>query len=710
MDPVRQRAALAAFLIALVAGLVAASPALDVVSGLSIDFLTALRWRAFGNAYASVSSPAVVVALDEETFHTPPFEGTPSVTWTHEIGQVLTAVIDGGAKVVGFDIVFPTSIEQSAVAFGNETLGARVHGFDRDYLRALALGARAGKVVLGQTQHQDQPLLPSPGQRAAVGFESNVRPLNVHNDPDDVIRRVPLSFVVDDQPVASMAAELVARATDGMAAPAKPADSGAVPNMITLNFAGGADDIPTFSLADLRACAEKGDKDFFHRHFDGKVVLIGTVLDVEDRKVTSKRYATAPEGASAVRCVLPAPAAGQKFTRDSIAGVYIHATAVNNLLRGDALTEVGRSGTGIISFALAALTATAALALGPAAAALAAFGIAAAWTAGATVAFRDALALPLVQPLLAGLAALSTTIGYRFVVADRNKRLLRQNFAFYLAPAVIEKMMASNKPPALGGEVRNVTVYFSDIADFSSFSEKIKPGELVAAMNEYLSAMTDIIEAHGGFVDKYIGDAIVAVFGAPLDDLDHAANGVRAAQRCAARLGELERVAATFQGRTVRQRIGLNSGEALVGNIGSRRRFNYTAMGDTVNLASRLEGANKFFATTIIASETTMALTGAAFVWRELDTIRVKGRATAVRIYEPLAAADAVTPEQLSRGKAYAEGLARFRARDFTGAAEHFARAADADPPSALFLARVRELARRPPGPDWEPVNALEEK
>jgi class 3 adenylate cyclase len=657
-----------------------------------------------------VSSPAVVVALDEETFHTPPFEGTPSVTWTHEIGQVLTAVIDGGAKVVGFDIVFPTSIEQSAVAFGNETLGARVHGFDRDYLRALALGARAGKVVLGQTQHQDQPLLPSPGQRAAVGFESNIRPLNVHNDPDDVIRRVPLSFVVDGQPVASMAVELVARATDGMAAPAKHAGSDVVPNMITLNFAGGADDIPTFSLADLRACAEKGDKDFFRRHFDGKVVLIGTVLDVEDRKVTSKRYATAPEGASAVRCVLPSPAAGQKFTRDSIAGVYIHATAVNNLLRGDALTEVGRSGTGIISFALAALTATAALALGPAAAALAAFGIAVAWTAGATVAFRDALALPLVQPLLAGLAALSTTIGYRFVVADRNKRLLRQNFAFYLAPAVIEKMMASNKPPALGGEVRNVTVYFSDIADFSSFSEKIKPGELVAAMNEYLSAMTDIIEAHGGFVDKYIGDAIVAVFGAPLDDLDHAANGVRAAQRCAARLGELERVAATFQGRTVRQRIGLNSGEALVGNIGSRRRFNYTAMGDTVNLASRLEGANKFFATTIIASETTMALTGAAFVWRELDTIRVKGRTTAVRIYEPLAAADAVTPEQQSCRKVYAEGLARFRARDFTGAAEHFARAADADPPSALFLARVRELARRPPGPDWEPVNALEEK
>ena len=710
MDPARLRAALAGVLIALVAGLVAASPALDAVRGLSLDFLTALRWHAFGNAFAPTASQAVVVALDEETFRTPPFDGTPSVTWTHEIGQVLTAVIDGGAKVVGFDIVFPTSIEQSAAPFGDETLGARVHGFDRDFLRALALGARAGKVVLGETQHQDQPLLPSPGQRAAVGFGRNIRPLNVSNDSDDVIRRVPLTFVVDGEPVPSMAAELVARATAGTVAPAKRNDTGLVPNTITLNFAGGADDIPTFSFADLHACAENGDKDFFHRQFDGKIVLIGTVLDVEDRKVTSKRFATAPETAPTIRCALPVPAAGQTFARDAIAGVYIHATAVNNLLRGDALTEVGRGGTGIISFALAAVTAAAALTLGPAAAALAFLGVAAAWTLGATVAFREALALPLIQPLLAALAALGTTIGYRFVVADRNKRLLRQSFAFYLAPAVIEKMIASNKPPALVGEMRNVTVYFSDIAGFSAFSEKIAPDELVAAMNAYFSAMTDIIEAHGGFVDKYIGDAIVAVFGAPLDDVDHATNAVRAALRCAARLDELDASAAAFHGHTLRQRIGLNSGEALVGNIGSRRRFNYTVMGDMVNLASRLEGANKFFATTVIASQTTMALTGTAFVWRELDTIRVKGRGGAIRIYEPLAETGEAAPERLACANIYAEGLALFRRHDFAGAAETFARCADADPPSALFLKRAGELARRPPGADWEPVNALEEK
>jgi class 3 adenylate cyclase len=182
--------------------------------------------------------------------------------------------------------------------------------------------------------------------------------------------------------------------------------------------------------------------------------------------------------------------------------------------------------------------------------------------------------------------------------------------------------------------------------------------------------MTDLIEAHGGFVDKYFGDAIVAVFGAPLDDPHHATNAVRAALRCAAALGTLDRVTAAL-GAAVRQRIGLNSGAALVGNIGSRRRFNYTVMGDVVNLASRLEGANKLYGTTVLASHTT---------------------------------------DVLARAHAYAEGLTRYRARDFAAAAEQFARVAAEDPPSALLLARVRELAREPPGPQWEPVTAQEEK
>jgi serine phosphatase RsbU (regulator of sigma subunit)/CHASE2 domain-containing sensor protein len=416
--PPRLRAAAAAFLIALCAGFLAASPAVDPLRGLSIDVLTWLRWRAFGNAHPPAASPAVVVAFDEETFRTPPFEGTPTVTWTREIGRVLTALIDGGATVVGFDIVFPTSIEQSGVPFGDDTLGARLRGFDREFLRALALGARAGKVVLGEVQHQDKPLLPSPGQRAAVGFGRNIRVLNTYSDPDDVIRRMPLAFTVDGASAPSMSAELATRAS-GAALPARLATAGAVPGTATLNFAGGSDDIPTFSFADLHACLEKGDGDFFRRHFAGKTVLIGSILDVEDRKITSKRFATGRDSVPTERCALPVQPAPETFARESIPGVYIHATAVNNLLGGDVLREFDRLGTGLTAFALAALAATAALALGPATAVLSFLGLAAAWTTGATIAFRGALVVPLFEPLLSALAALGTTIGYRLVVANR---------------------------------------------------------------------------------------------------------------------------------------------------------------------------------------------------------------------------------------------------------------------------------------------------
>src|SRR5262245_43581273 len=275
-----RRDVIAAAVIALLAGVVIALPASDVLRGLSIDALTALRWRAFGQQSDPNSSPVVVVALDEESFHTPPFEGTPTIAWTREVGRVLTAIIDGGAKVVGFDVVFATSIEQSAIPVGEETLGARLRGFDRDFLRALALAARDGKVVLGEIQHREDPILPAAGQRVAVGQQRNIRALNVYDDADEVVRRIPLSFMVDCVRVPSMAVELAARAlgsppeygSDGSATVAGRRIQGSVPNTMTLNFAGDGGDIPTFSLADLSACAAKGDQEFFRREFKDKVV------------------------------------------------------------------------------------------------------------------------------------------------------------------------------------------------------------------------------------------------------------------------------------------------------------------------------------------------------------------------------------------------------------------------------------------------------
>ena len=399
-----------------------------------------------------------------------------------------------------------------------------------------------------------------------------------------------------------------------------------------------------------------------------------------------------------------------RFGRASIAGVYVHATAVSNLIAHEALAELGRLPTMVIAIGFALLVAFAALQLAPLAAGAVYFGMIVLWTLGATLAFARLVVVPLSEPFIAGFIALVVMIAWRLIVTDRGQRLLRRSFALYLAPQVIDQMLASNKLPVLGGETRDVTVFFSDLANFSSIAEQMSPTELVAFMNEYLSAMTDIIESRGGYVEKYIGDSIVAVFGAPADDTDHARNAALAALGCRARLEELNCGSAAFRGFRVSHRMGLNSGEALVGNIGSRRRFNYTVMSDAVNVASRLEGANKYYATAIIASETTVALTGSTFTWRELDATRVKGRTTPVKIYELVALGGQETEQQRKAAAAYAEGLAHWRAREFDSAAECFARVADVDGPSAAFLARARALASHPPGAEWEAVNALDSK
>ncbi len=348
--------------------------------------------------------------------------------------------------------------------------------------------------------------------------------------------------------------------------------------------------------------------------------------------------------------------------------------------------------------------------LAPGAAAVAYAGMVTIWMCCATLAFTRSLALPLSEPFLAALAAMVAIVAYRLVVTDKGERLLRSSFALYLAPQVIDKMLASKKLPVLGGETRDVTVFFSDLEGFSSISEQMTPAELVAFMNEYLSAMTDIIESKGGYVDKYIGDSIVAVFGAPADDSDHASNAAHAALGCRTGLDELNQNSAAFKGYKVAHRMGLNSGAALVGNIGSKRRFNYSVMSDAVNVASRLEGANKYYGTTIAASEMTVALTGSTFAWRELDAIRVKGRATPVKIYELLAEAGQETPQQAAAAATYAQGLAHWRTREFDAAAKCFERVADVDKPSALFLSRAKAFASHPPAPDWEPVITLDAK
>ena len=548
--------------------------------------------------------------------------------------------------VVGLDIIFPVSIEESRLPFGDESLGARLHGFDRDWLRALAAAARAGKVVLGQVQHRDRPIQPSPGQRAAVGYQRNIRALNIWSDDDDVVRRLPLSFTVDGARVPSMAVELAARASRrqprwderGVLSLGDYRVPARVPDTLTLNFAGGADAIPTYSLADLRACGAKGDRAFFHRAFAGKVVIVGTLLDVEDRKLTSQRFATASEGAHAPRCAL-STTAGVAPARQTIAGVYVHATAVANLLRHEAVVEWRWPAVAALSVLFAGLATLAAFALSPLRAFAAWAALSLAWLAAATFVFQGGVALPTLQPLGAALLALVLAIGYRTTIVDRDKRLLRHSFALYLAPAIVDRMLASSRPPRLGGGCARLpsTSPTSWLLDALGAHAARRGG----GADERLSFGDDRHHRKRGRLRRQVHwrRHRRGVRRARRRS-GHAAAATRAALRCQRRLAEMNAPGGAFADRPLAQRIGLNTGEVLVGNIGSRRRFNYTVMGDAVNLASRLEEANKEYGTAILVAEATVSAAGPGFAWRELDRIRVRGREQPVRIYEALAMGD----------------------------------------------------------------------
>jgi class 3 adenylate cyclase/CHASE2 domain-containing sensor protein len=710
----RWRDAAVAVVAALATASVTLHPLFARLDGLSIDALFWLRHQIYGPQYAPDSSPAVVVALDEETYKRPPFLGLPKVMWTPAFSVVVEALLDAGVVVIGQDLVLPTSVEQY------------ISGFDRDYLRTLRKGAREGRIVLSRMQFQNNIIRPAPAQRFAVDHGENIRMINLHVDVDGVVRRIPLLFQVAraDGAMASepsMAVELAARASGvrpereaaGVVSLGGYTIPGSSANAMLLNFDSGPQAIPTFSLADLHACVESGRDDFFREHFAGKIVLFGTVLDVEDRKVTSKRLLSARDiDGQGARCVHPMlhPDAGEPLVRNSIPGVFILATAVNNLLRGDALHEFAAPTHWTIGFAIALLMAFTAMLLGPTWTACA-FGLGAlAWMFGATAVFEAGYVLPLIDPVIAGGLALSVMLAYRLAVTDRIERHIRKAFGQILAPALVERMVQTRQLPAQGGELRDITVWISDLQNYTTISELLPPPKLVDFLNAVYTVVSDTIDEHDGYVAQFAGDAVVAAFGVPLDDPDHAQHGVQAAMACVERVAALQDQLDLPRGFTLRIRVGVGSGALLVGYIGSKRRLDYAVVGDTINLSSRLEGVNKVYGSSILVDQATRDLCGDSLAFREVDIVRVKGRDAPVRIFEPFGPPAALDPAVRHRLERFDEGLQAYRAREFAAAADLFEALAEADPVARAYAARCRDLQREPPPADWDGVNTLSEK
>jgi adenylate cyclase len=424
-----------------------------------------------------------------------------------------------------------------------------------------------------------------------------------------------------------------------------------------------------------------------------------------------------PEGALRGRVALVgATAAGtwdQRVTPfDRIApGVAAHATFVENALTGGLLDRSGAvlAGEGLALAALAVLLAGVFSRVSALAAVPALLAAAGAWIAVAVLALRRhgtvlAVGMPLVEIGLAFVAATS----YRFFAEEREKRRARETFGRFLAPAIVEQVLSRDGALRLGGEKRELTVLFADVRGFTGISERLDPHVLLELLNEYLAPMTEVIvERHEGTLDKYIGDAIMAFWGAPTPQPDHALRACRAALDMAARLDALREGWRARGLPDLDVGIGVNTGPMSVGFVGSQDRFyNYTVLGDAVNLAARLEGANRSYGTRILVGPSTRAQAGAALVTRELDRVRVKGKREPVAVHELVAAAPA-PPATAAFLEAFAQGLSAYQGQRWDEAAARF-READrlrgGDPPSRVYLERCEAMGRAPPGPGWDGV------
>lgn len=370
-------------------------------------------------------------------------------------------------------------------------------------------------------------------------------------------------------------------------------------------------------------------------------------------------------------------------------GVVIHATVLDNLLGGDFLRAADGSAVVIGTVLLALLTGFLATVFSSTR-----VTVALALVAAGVPALAGFAAYPLGWwwPILPGLTAASLAgfgaLVRNYAVEGSQKRFIKQAFRHYLSPAVIDRILVDPHALKLGGERRELSILFMDLVAFTSLSEGLEPEALTTLLNEYLSDMTEIILEEGGTLDKYLGDAIMAFWNAPLSQEDHATRACRAAVRCQRRLIERGPDFRARCGRELRARIGLHTGPVVVGNMGSRQRFDYSVLGDAANLASRLEGANKHFGTETMISADTLAQAG-PFQCRALGPLRVVGRQEPVEVFELTGLPGEAEPPGY---EVFAEALAAWRAGDDDRTADLFARLSD-DP----VARRMSEI-----GPGWQ--------
>ena len=462
--------------------------------------------------------------------------------------------------------------------------------------------------------------------------------------------------------------------------------------------------------------------------------------DKEAEKKTARDFFAQPDFKDAVVLIGPVDPllqdlAATPFDEVPVPKVGVHGNLLKTIVTGEYIVRLPDWARYVLVFALTLLVSWFA-AVGGVKGARAKLTAALLLTAYAWVAFWLFKTQNLVLPLAAPVGSVFTTsfaaIIWQLIEEEKQKGRIKGMFGTYVSPQLVSRMIESGESPQLGGHEQEITAYFSDIQSFSTFSEKLGSGPLVDLMNEYLTVCTDIVQEEGGTLDKYIGDAVVAMFGAPIALPDHAFRACVASQRVHQKLGELR---VKWKGEAgkwpeivwkMQSRIGLNSGPATIGNMGSRTRFNYTMMGDNVNLAARMEsGAKQYGVYTMTTGVTKLACEqhgGDRLVFRYLDQIVVKGRSIPVPVYEIVGLKESVTEQAQECLRLFQHGIQSYLAQDWEHATEFFKRSAALEPnipgqtpgvesnPSLVLIERCAKMKLHPPGDRWDGVYIMKEK
>ena len=693
---------------------VALVAALLAVAAASLDWLDTWEartwdWRARALARPGAATDQIrLILVDQNSLDWAKTENGLGWPWPREM---YAAIIDycrrNGARAVALDILFT---EPSAYGVGDDHVLRNAMAGGREVIAALFLGRQSGdadawpdggdragvqvdglgkwQAVRGEdTLVYPRAALPVPELRRAAALLGNVQ---MHPDPDGVYRRTPLFGAFDGRvfPSLGIAPRLLEkRAAMRIHGGRLVVGDKSIPidrqGRAILKFRGPAGTMQSFSAAAVL------QSEIRYR--------MGQPPTITDPNAVRGKYVFVGFSAPGLFDLRSAPVDGV-FT-----GVEIHATMLDNLLSGDFVRSVPAWLTAAFILSLALFVGTAeSLSRKP----LSTMSISAAGLALPVIcslqAYRSGFWLPLVSAELAVVLSITLALAVKYATEGRQKRFIKNAFRQYLSPAVIDQILENPERLKLGGERKTISIFFSDLQGFTTISEGLDPEQLTALLNEYLSAMTDIVREEGGTVDKYEGDAIIAFWNAPLDVPEHAACCVRAALRCQAKLASMRPEFLKRIGKELHMRIGINTGDAVVGNMGSTSRFDYTMLGDAVNLAARLEGANKQFGTYTMISEYTRRMLGDEFAFRELARLAVVGRKEPVVVYEPMPPASADDLSDCHR--VFQQGLERFYTGDFSGAANRFLTIAATDPAAAAYMEKCSSLMEAPPSGSWEGV------